>query len=89
MARWHCTHRRSSPLAGTDFSDLANWPGYALAATLQFGSPFPAELVVVEIEQRRLKCPACRAQDRRVRRAWALIIVAALLVLLVGWRLRG
>jgi hypothetical protein len=87
MSHWRCYHRRSSPLAGTDFSDLANWPGYALATTLHFGSPFPVELVVLELEQRRLKCPACRAQDRHVLRAWALLAAAALLVLLVGWRL--
>jgi len=89
MARWRCDHRRSSPLIGTDFSDLARWPSFALAAALQNGNPFPAELVALEVEQRRLKCPACRAQDRRLRRAWALLIAAALLLLLVAWRARG
>jgi hypothetical protein len=89
MAKWHCAHRRSSPLVGTDYSDLARWPNFALAAALQNGHPFPAELVTLELEQRRLKCRACRAQDRRVRRAWALVALAALVVLLVGWRLHG
>jgi hypothetical protein len=89
MSRWLCSHRRSSPLAGTDFSDLANWPSYALAATLQSGGLFPADAIALELKQRRLKCPACRRQDRRVRSAWVLLIAAALLVLLVGWRIRG
>ena len=88
MARWRCDHRRSSPLIGTDFSDLATWPSFALAAALQWGPPFPAELVTLELLQRRASCPACRAQDRRVRRAWALVIAAALVVLVVGWRIR-
>lgn len=87
MPHWLCGHHRSSPLAGTDFSDLANWPGHALAAALQ-PELFPRELIWLELEQRRLKCPACRSQDRRVRRAWFWVGIAAVVVMLVGWRLQ-
>jgi hypothetical protein len=89
MAKWHCLHRRSSPLIGTGFSDLATWPSFALAAALDSGSPFPTELILLELLQRDMKCPACRAQDRRVRRGWALVFLAGLIVLVVGWRLHG
>ncbi len=89
MANWACGHRRTSPLAGTDFSGLANWPGHALAAVLESGGLFPRDLIHLELAQRHLKCPACADQDRRIRRSWALLIAAALVLLLTSWRLRG
>lgn len=87
MANWRCGHARRSPLAGTFFAEMAHWPSFALATALQNGRPFPAELVALEVEQRRLKCSACRTQDRHVRRAWAVLALVALVVLLIGWRL--
>ena len=83
MAKWRCAHRRSSPLLGTFFADLASWPGYALAAALECDQ-FPRGLIRLELEH--LKCPACRAQDRRVRRGYAGLVLLAMVLLLVGWR---
>lgn len=88
MSHWRCYHRRTSPLAGTGYAEIAHWPSFALEAA-QTSLPVPHWAIAVELQERRLKCPACRAQDRRVRRAWALVAAAALLVLLIGWRCRG
>ena len=87
---WRCGHARRSPFTGTFFSEMASWPGYALAAARQaLPMSWRAELIVEELRQRGQKCAPCRAQDRRVRRAAALVIAAAIAVLLVGWRLHG
>ena len=85
-ASWSCGHHRAptrwsnydSPLA----YPLEYWAKHAVTLTAR-------REIAEEVEQRRQKCPACRAQDRRVRRAWCLVIAAALVVLLVGWRIHG
>lgn len=89
MASWRCGHRRTSPLAGTEFSDLASWPGFALAAALESGGLFPRELIVAELEQRRLRCPACRDQARRAQNHWAALGFAVGIAIVCLWRCAG
>lgn len=86
MATWRCLHRRTSPLANSRFPELADWPTSALLTGLDSSSIFPGHLIVAEVEQRRLKCPACESQDRRLRHGWAALFVVACLLLFVCWR---
>jgi hypothetical protein len=87
MPLWACGHHRktvSRHLSGASDELLRAWAAEHPNAPGRWG-----EQVATEIRRRRSRCPACAAQYRRVRRAWALVIAAALVVLLVGWRIHG
>lgn len=76
---WKCDHRRSQGFAGYPHSEL-----FELVA----GRLITVEELSEELRQRGLPCPACRAQNRRIRRAWLWVGIAAVVVLLIGWRLQ-
>lgn len=79
MASWSCGHRR---LREFTYVELAT----ERELHAMQGDKFWAGPAARELRDRYLKCPACRTQDRRVRRAWTWVVVAFGAILLMGWR---
>lgn len=81
---WKCGHARrpTNSWLGTWSSDQLKY--WAEGAASERGRQMCRD----ELAARRRSCPGCTVQNRRNRRHWSALAVAAALLLLVAWRCR-